>query len=414
MITDSAVTMDKKTKHTAGIMLLSLAPFVILQLANIFNTLYGSRVVILIAFIVSALSLLSYFIYQVLDPWIQERSLEYFKYQNLLTEFLNHAEKCGKAKLINENGEPNISLIKRLFAESDKDRSQHLTTDELEALIRQMESVNLEVDNAYAVNVILERKNSLQVVQPLINKKKEELAKIEHFMARILKKIQSEAIDAGCLLNDDGKPDLDRINSLFDKYDSDKNKVISQLELRSLIQTVKFGDKWITNHDMVVDKVMKDFDDDGDQLITSEEFVRGVTRWLKKATHETKCTDAKRSVEEYDKILWKEVDSMVNEEQVGQKTYKLMLTWGFNKALLQVILGFMMLTYLASPLSRSTRQFSNAVGIPSFFISFVIIPVAMQARKAIAAIFPAAQKNKRTASLTFSEVATLTIFLFIL
>lgn len=149
-------------------------------------------------------------------------------------------------------------------------------------------------------------------------------------MARILKKIQSEAVDAGCLLNDDGKPDLDRINrylkihvwlketctfrliltllislfaSLFDKYDSDKNKVISQPELRSLIQTVKFGDKWITNHDMVVDKVMKDFDDDGDQLITSEEFVRGVTRWLNKATHETKCTDAKRSVEEYDKVI---------------------------------------------------------------------------------------------------------------
>lgn len=446
-LTDSAVTMDKKTKYTAGIMLLSLAPFVILQLANIFNSLQGSRVVILIAFIVSALSLLSYFLYQVLDPWIQERSLEYFKYQNLLTEFLNHAEKCGKAKLINENGEPNIALIKRLFAESDKDRSQHLTTDELEALIRQMESGNLEVDNAYAVNVILEvfdrnkdgkisehefvegcmkwideskelaqkddskwgkslnkRKKTLQVVQPLLNKKKEELAQIEHLMARILKKIQSEAIDAGCLLNDDGKPDLDRINSLFDKYDSDKNKVISQPELRSLIQTVKFGDKWITNHDMVVDKVMKDFDDDGDQLITSEEFVRGVTRWLNKATHETKCSDAKRSVEEYDKILWKEVDSMVYEEQVGKKTYKLMLTWGFNKALLQLILGFMMLTYLASPLSLSTRQFSNAVGIPSFFISFVVIPISMQARKAIAAIFPAAQKNKRTASLTFSEL----------
>lgn len=66
MITDSAVTMDKKTKYTAGIMLLSLVPFVILQLANIFNTLYGSRVVVLIALIVSALSLLSYFIYQVI------------------------------------------------------------------------------------------------------------------------------------------------------------------------------------------------------------------------------------------------------------------------------------------------------------------------------------------------------------
>ena len=90
--------------------------------------------------------------------------------------------------------------------------------------------------------------------------------------------------------------------SLFDKYDSDKNKVISQPELKNLIQTVKFGNKWITNHDMVVDKVMEDFDDNGDQMITSEEFVRGVTRWLNKATHETKCTDAKRSVEEYDKV----------------------------------------------------------------------------------------------------------------
>lgn len=89
--------------------------------------------------------------------------------------------------------------------------------------------------------------------------------------------------------------------SLFEKYDSDKNKVLTQSELKDLIQTVKFGE-WRPDHDEIVETVMKDFDEDGDKEITEQEFVSGITKWLNKATHVAKCSDPKRSVDEYDKV----------------------------------------------------------------------------------------------------------------
>lgn len=46
-------------------MLLTLIPFIIVQLSDIINTSSGSRVVILIALIVSVAGLLAYFMYQV-------------------------------------------------------------------------------------------------------------------------------------------------------------------------------------------------------------------------------------------------------------------------------------------------------------------------------------------------------------
>lgn len=50
---------------------------------------------------------------QVLDPWIQERSLEYSKYESLQADFLHHVQLYAKGKLINHEGKPNIKVIKR-------------------------------------------------------------------------------------------------------------------------------------------------------------------------------------------------------------------------------------------------------------------------------------------------------------
>lgn len=62
---DTGITIDKKTCYTAGIMLLSLIPYTIVQLANVFDSSFGTRMVILIALVVSTVMLLSYFLYQV-------------------------------------------------------------------------------------------------------------------------------------------------------------------------------------------------------------------------------------------------------------------------------------------------------------------------------------------------------------
>lgn len=102
------------------------------------------------------------------------------------------------------------------------------------------------------------------------------------------------------------KHDICSFPSLFHKYDADKNKVLSQSELKSLIQTVKFGD-WKVNHDEIVETVMKDLDLNGDQEVSEQEFVSGLTKWLDKATDIARCSDAKQSIDEYDRVSQNEV-----------------------------------------------------------------------------------------------------------
>ncbi|KAL0363433.1 UNVERIFIED_CONTAM: Sodium/calcium exchanger NCL1 [Sesamum calycinum] len=347
---DTGATIDKKTCYTAGIMLVSLIPYIIVQLTDFVNSSFGMRIVILIALVVSAALLVSYFLYQIFDPWIQERSLEYSKYENLLAGFLQHVQRHAKEKLVDENGQPNIPVIKGLFHQTDKDEDKCITFLELENLIREIQSGKVQVEKDYAISEILKafdlnndgrieehefvegckkwiteatqlaesgdssaRHFLREVVQPLSKKKRTKIAEIEHLMARILKHAQNQALEAEHLVTDDGRPNVERIKALFKQFDRDNSKSLSRPELEQLI-------------------------------------------------HST--------------IMWGEVDDLVYE--VGQnenKKLKLM-TWEFNKSILEVILGIAILTFFCTSHDKS----------------------------AILAIFPASQKSSRTSSLTFSEI----------
>nr|GME11999.1 sodium/calcium exchanger NCL1-like [Ipomoea batatas] len=155
ILRDTGITIDKKTTYTAGIMLLSTIPFILVQLVSSFSSLFERRIMVSIALVVSIVLLLSYFVYQAMNPWIQERSLEYSKYENLLAGFLNHVQRHAGGKLINEEGQPDVHLIKRLFSETDKDASKSLTLTELENLVHSMQCGVVEVDRSYALSKIL-------------------------------------------------------------------------------------------------------------------------------------------------------------------------------------------------------------------------------------------------------------------
>ncbi|KAL3345234.1 hypothetical protein AABB24_024271 [Solanum stoloniferum] len=438
---DTGVTIDKETSYTAGIMLLSLIPFVLVQPVTAFNSFLGRRILIFITLVVSLILLVSYFLYQVLDPWMQERSLEYSKYENLLAGFLHHVQRHARGKLINEEGQPDIDVIKRLFHETDRDADKCLTLAELENLILEMQSGKVvDVDKDYAIYKILNSfdKNNDKIIQEeefvegckkwieeaaqlaqsddssskrilrkavekYTQKQRDEIAEIEHIMARLLKHVQTQALEAEHLVKDDGTPNIERIREIFHQYDFDGNNAITKPELEELIGSVKFGEVEI-NRENTVKKVLRDFDRNGNHMIDEDEFVHGMTRWLNEAISVTKCPDKKRAIDEYDKIKWSEVDKIVYEvETDGEINYKF-LTWTFNKSVLQVLLGIAIMTLCAKPLVISIEDLSDAMGIPSFLIPFVMVPLALNARMAIAAIFPASQKSSITASLTFSEI----------
>ena len=97
---------------------------------------------------------------------------------------------------------------------------------------------------------------------------------------------------------------------------------------------------------------------------------------------------------------WEETDMLVDRS-----------VWGWTKAIMHLVFGVVILGLLAEPLIHSVQTFSTSASLPSFFVSFVLVPLATNARIAISAITAASRKKPRTTSLTFSEVSHVSIFL---
>lgn len=74
------------------------------------------------------------------------------------------------------------------------------------------------------------------------------------------------------------------------------------------------------------------------------------------------------------------------------------------KAASLLLLGTVIAAAFADPFVDAVNNFSTVTGIPSFFISFIAMPLATNASEAVSAIIFASRKKKRTTSLTFSEV----------
>ncbi|GKA73717.1 sodium/calcium exchanger NCL2 [Tanacetum coccineum] len=133
-LTAYGVTTDSETSYTARIMLVSLIPFVILQLPQIINSTSVTRVIVLVTLIITLSLLLAYIVYQIFQPWIQNRRFDYVRQKFVKNKLL---------KLLSTNGKANVKLIKDLYAELDKNHDGKVTTAELKTLLL---GIQLEAD----------------------------------------------------------------------------------------------------------------------------------------------------------------------------------------------------------------------------------------------------------------------------
>lgn len=69
-----------------------------------------------------------------------------------------------------------------------------------------------------------------------------------------------------------------------------------------------------------------------------------------------------------------------------------------------IILGTAITLVLGQPLVMTLVEFSFAANVPSFLISYVVIPLALNVGQAMSAISAAKQKTEAAISLTMSEV----------
>ncbi|KAI8010049.1 Sodium/calcium exchanger NCL [Camellia lanceoleosa] len=141
-LTGSGVTAEIWTSYAAGIMAISVIPFLVVQIPQIMNSTSGRHLAVLIALIISVCMLISYCLYQVFQPWIQRRRLAY---KQVISGFLKYLKMRALGRFIKDNGELNTEIVEKLFRTIDGDKDGFISEPELKALIvgMRLDEINL-------------------------------------------------------------------------------------------------------------------------------------------------------------------------------------------------------------------------------------------------------------------------------
>ncbi|XWS10957.1 hypothetical protein CRYUN_Cryun38cG0042900 [Craigia yunnanensis] len=246
-----------------------------------------------------------------------------------------------------------------------------------------------------------------QVFQPWIQRRRLAYAKHKHVISGILRHLKTRAL--GKLLTDDGEPNTEIIKKLFETIDENQDGSLSTSELKAFIIGIRFEEIDLDQDD-AVRKVMEDFDTSLDSLVQVEEFVKGITKWINEAK-QTKGVYLEpnsgtfKFIDRFHQQTKREHDLLGLEQQSDEVVEGVENPgWISFKAVLMLLLGTIIAAAFADPLVDVVDNFSDATGIPTFFISFIALPLATNSSEAVSAIIFASRKKKRTASLTFSEL----------
>ncbi|CAN1249038.1 Sodium/calcium exchanger NCL [Linum perenne] len=278
-------------------------------------------------------------------------------------------------------------------------RGFHLTARQLAVLIGLIVSLTMLV--SYCV---------YQVFQPWVQRRRLAFAKHKHVISGILRHLKQRSL--GRLLDDDGEPDTEVIRKLFGTVDQDKDNYVSASELKALIIGITFEEVDFDRDD-AVSKLMSDFDTSLDAKIDENEFIHGITKWLNEARGTGSgspdagprtmkfINDFHDQTKREHALLGPEERNVESDEVADEVENPKWITF---KAVLMLLLGSAIAAAFADPLVDAVDNFSAATSIPTFFISFIALPLATNSSEAVSAIIFATRKKFRTASLTFSEL----------
>ncbi|XP_011096401.1 uncharacterized protein LOC105175605 isoform X1 [Sesamum indicum] len=207
------------------------------------------------------------------------------------------------------------------------------------------------------------------------------------------------------LFSTNGKPDTRKIQDLFNKIDKDGSRSVSAAELRVLLLGVKMDDDDLST-DRDVENILESFDTSGDGRISQDEFIKGMTTLVSDISDQTP-----------DRIKIGGGSNSQNNSQLQQglltnstgtstsKLQRVSNSWlNYSRALFFVIVGTVMLCALGEPLIKSVVAFSQAANLPSFCVSYLAIPFALNYGAAIQSIASARQKTQKSISLTLSAL----------
>ncbi|RID66964.1 hypothetical protein BRARA_D02071 [Brassica rapa] len=295
LCSEASVDVDTKNKKPAGIMLLSLAPFLMVTLTAIFDSHSWRHIIILITLIISSSSTILYFVYSYADQDNQRESLEHARFE-IMSEVHKLLKKFSPENLL-QNGEINKESIKSLFEFLDTNNDEKIQISELKDF------------------------------------------KIEFWN--------------------------------FGRRKCEINKIAKEF--------------------------LKKYDKDADGHLDKDEFEAGVTDMLK--NHKIKFDNLEDEKEDHS-----EVKGTLKMKTPSQKLVTKFLYMETLGAAIKVIVGILIVLFLAKPFMMNIELLSVSAGVPSFYIVFVIIPLARNLKNTLSARFCHPKDKEKISIHTFSEI----------
>eukprot|EP00850_Spirogloea_muscicola_P002842 SM000011S19020 [mRNA] locus=s11:414121:418397:+ [translate_table: standard] len=266
-----------------------------------------------------------------------------------------------------------------------------------------------------------------QVTSPWLQQRKIQHAKLHYMRAMAVKEMHKMATNEswGGLLQPDGGPNDEAMRKLFAHFDENQDGVLSYQELRGLIMGLGIKSKGEIPDEQEVTTWLTDFDRDSDNMLSEDEFVCGLKRWMSRISSQPMqrqnrfssaiplieqqhqqfaghAEDAKSTLS----LLQMEASQDEEDEEEDKEKASKPKTVGqiYRQAIILLGAGVVIVSVFADPTVDAINGFSKASGIPPFFVAFVVSPLASNASELVSSILFAMKRRKRTASLTYSQI----------
>jgi len=234
----------------------------------------------------------------------------------------------------------------------------------------------------------------------------------------------------GGLLDGHGNVSRSKTDALFDQFDTDGDGAMDAPEVEAMVTGLLIA---LGDNISVAEQVhhwMTEFDADGDRSISKDEFFHGLTKWVDEkrlgAASEEGWLHAEaprpEGEEDAQPLLGGggaasdvEEGAFADAEEHGEEggeddesDEEDMSAWPKGKiaahACGKLLLGTLICAVFADPMVEAVAGLSTATGIPSFYISFVVTPLASNASELLSSLQFARKKKRENISLTFSQV----------
>ncbi len=204
------------------------------------------------------------------------------------------------------------------------------------------------------------------------------------------------------------------LGEAFHGYDQDKNGHLSKQEFSQFLSD--FHESVTPEH---VDHVFSHFDSDGSGTIDYDEFIcacyiiitegKGSSHRVDEAVVDATTRSKRSSVAiQADNIFSEEGGDGEEEEEVPEDLVSLTPEQQQRaikkRAFLMLFMGTSLVLLFSDPMVEVLSEVADRIGIPAFYVSFILAPLASNASEVIASQYYAAKKTRKTITVALTAL----------